>query len=73
MDREVLVDARWLAPPEPIEKVLSALEMLRPGQRIRFLVHREPLPLFGLLDERGYRYTSHNLPDGCCEVLIEAG
>ena len=29
---EILVDARWLEPPEPMEKIMQALALLRPGQ-----------------------------------------
>jgi len=29
---EILVDARGLEPPEPMEKVLQTLALLRPGQ-----------------------------------------
>ncbi len=72
MDREVLVDARWLEPPLPIEQVLAALACLKPGQRVRFLVHREPVPLYGLLQEMGYRYSAHAQPDGCYEIFIES-
>lgn len=38
---DLVVDACWLQPPEPMEKVV-ALECLKPGQRMRFLIHREP-------------------------------
>lgn len=72
MKKEVLIDGRWLMPPEPMEKVMLALDLLLPGQHIRFLLHREPFPLYGLLENRGYRYRTHLLPDGCYEIHIEA-
>lgn len=71
MKNAVLVDARWLEPPEPMEQVLAAIDDLRPGQHIRFLIHREPLPLYGVLRQMGYRYKTHMLEDGCYEVQIE--
>ena len=67
---EVLVDGRWLEPPEPMERVLMALDMLRPGQTLRFLIHREPAPLYPLLQEKGYGYIIRPIEDGCFEVLI---
>jgi tRNA 2-thiouridine synthesizing protein A len=70
---EVLVDARWLEPPEPLERVLATLELLRPGRRLRLLIHREPLPLYGILDLQGHRHETRPLPDSCYEVLIEVG
>ena len=72
MIQEVLVDGRWRMPPEPMEQVLAALDQLRPGQRIRFLLHREPYPLYGILKEMGYSHTTHPLADDCYEILIEA-
>lgn len=71
MKSEVLVDGRWLEPPEPMERILMALDVLRPGQRVRFLIHREPLPLYPILRGRGYRHVTHLMEDGCYEVLIE--
>lgn len=71
MSTEVLVDGRWLEPPEPMERVLLALDMLRPGQTLRFLIHREPVPLYPILEDKGCGYTVHPMEDGCFEVLIE--
>jgi uncharacterized protein (DUF2249 family) len=70
---EVLVDARWLEPPEPLERVLATLALLHPGQRLRLLIHREPLPLYAILDQLGHHHETHALPDGCYAVLIEHG
>ena len=72
MKQEVLVDGRWLMPPEPMEQVLLTLDLLRPGQRIRFLLHREPYPLYGILENMGYTHHTRLLADGCYEILIEA-
>ena len=71
MKQEVLVDARWQLPPEPMEKVLLVLDALKPGQRIRFLLHREPYPLYGILENMGYTHRTHMIEDGCFEILIE--
>ena len=67
---EILVDARWLEPPEPMEKVLQTLALLRPGQSIRLLLHREPFPLYSLLAESGYRHTTQREADGSYVILI---
>lgn len=71
MKNAVVVDARWLEPPEPMERVLAAIDDLRPGQGIRFLIHREPLPLYGALHRLGYHHKTHMLADGSYEVQIE--
>ncbi len=68
--QEILVDARGLEPPEPMEKVLQTLDLLRPGQSIRLLLHREPFPLYPLLAERGYRHATRMQADGSYVILI---
>ena len=67
---EVLVDARGLEPPEPMEKVMQVLALLRPGQSIRMLLHREPFPLYAILAERGYRHETRMEGDGSYVILI---
>ncbi|MBD3813446.1 MAG: DUF2249 domain-containing protein [Betaproteobacteria bacterium] len=67
---EILVDARELEPPEPMEKVMQALALLRPGQSIRLLLRREPFPLYPLLAERGYRHATRMESDGSYVILI---
>lgn len=67
---EILVDARWLEPPEPMERVMQALALLRPGQSIRMLLHREPFPLYTILAERGYQHSTRMEADGNYVILI---
>lgn len=67
---EILVDARGLEPPEPMEKVMQTLALLRPGQSIRMLLHREPFPLYPILAERGYRHATTTQADGSYVILI---
>ena len=67
---EILVDARGLEPPEPMEKVMQVLALLRPGQSIRMLLHREPFPLYAILAERGYRHETRLEADGSYVILI---
>ena len=67
---EILIDARGLEPPEPMERVMQTLALLRPGQSIRLLLHREPFPLYPLLAERGYRHATRMEADGSYVILI---
>lgn len=67
---EILIDARWLEPPEPMEKVLQALALMKHGQRIRLLLHREPFPLYPLLKEKGFSHDTLSQPDGTYVILI---
>jgi uncharacterized protein (DUF2249 family) len=67
---EIVVDGRGLEPPEPMEKVLAALDDLQPGQRVRFLIHRQPYPLYDILRRYHYRYETTAFADGHFEILI---
>jgi len=67
---DLVVDGRGLEPPEPMEKVLAALEELQPGQRVRFLIHRQPYPLYDILRRYRYHYETTVLPSGDFEILI---
>lgn len=67
---EILLDARGLEPPEPMEKVMQTLALLRPGQSIRLLLHREPFPLYAILAERGHRHATAMQADGSYVILI---
>ena len=67
---EILIDARGLEPPQPMERVMQTLALLRPGQSIRLLLHREPFPLYPILTERGYRYDTRMEADGSYVILI---
>ena len=70
MNTEIVVDGRWLDPPEPLERVLMALDVLPPKQALRLLIHREPLFLYPILTERGFDHSIRPIEDGCFEVLI---
>lgn len=67
---DILVDGRGLQPPEPMELVLAALDELQPGQRIRFLIHRQPYPLYDILRRYHYHYETTPLSSGDFEILI---
>lgn len=67
---ERIIDVRWLAPPEPMELTLAALDVLGPDEHLRLLIHREPYLLFQILEEWGYGYQTHANDDGCYEILI---
>lgn len=51
------LDNRGLSPPEPMLRILDALERLHPGEALTAQMDRRPVFLFPELDERGYTYT----------------
>jgi len=56
--REIHLDVRGLPPPEPMEQVLDALATLKPDQELRVAIDREPFPLYGILAEKGFSYST---------------
>lgn len=68
-DRSAM-DLRGLQPPEPIVRILHTLEQ-GAGAPLRVILPHEPLPLYALLRERGYRYSGAPRADGGYEVMIE--
>jgi hypothetical protein len=65
-----VMDLRGLQPPEPIVRIFEALEQ-GCGAPLRVILPHEPVPLYGLLRERGYSYAGSPRPDGGFDVLIE--
>lgn len=70
MVADLVVDARGLAPPEPMERALKALSELQRDQRLRFMIHREPMPLYRILQNNGYQWRTRVLDDGTFEITI---
>lgn len=66
----IVIDARGWEPPKPFESVLNALDTLAPGDKVRLIVEREPLPLYRTLDRSGYAYFAAVRADGAYEVDI---
>lgn len=65
------LDARRHVPPEPLLRILNALEELPPGQKLRAITDREPCHLFGEAAQRGFRHTTGARPDGSWATLLE--
>ncbi len=61
---EILIDGHGLEPPEPMLRVLAALDAARPGQTVRLLLPREPFPLYPLLAARGWCHDTVAHADG---------
>jgi hypothetical protein len=68
--RFATLDLRGLQPPEPIVRIFDALERA-PGAPLRAILPHEPVPLYGLLRDRGFTCTGAPRADGAFEILIE--
>jgi uncharacterized protein DUF2249 len=65
---EPVIDLRGLEPPEPLLRILEALEAGGPGPHV-FLLAREPYPLYPLLAGQGWRRAVH-LDEHGCELTL---
>jgi uncharacterized protein (DUF2249 family) len=65
-----VIDARRLPPPEPMELTLAALDDLVPGGEIVLLLYREPVPLYGILEQNGCTHETELAPDGTFTIRI---
>ncbi len=59
-----LLDVRGLEPPEPMLRVLNAVEQLQPGRRLIACTERRPIHLFVELERRGFALVCEDQPDG---------
>jgi TusA-related sulfurtransferase len=69
-EEDIFLDVCGLEPPEPLERVLDALASLPPGARLRMLIDREPHPLYGILRNNRYDYSSRVDEQHRYEILI---
>ncbi|WP_417417964.1 DUF2249 domain-containing protein [Hoeflea sp.] len=58
------LDNRELEPPEPMVRVLAAIEAMQHGQVLSALLCREPMFLFPELEKRGHQWRGGFEPDG---------
>jgi len=67
---EHYLDVSQLAPPEPLEEILSVLPALKTGHYLRVLHRREPFPLYSLLREQGYAWLTTSDKGGTFHICI---
>lgn len=51
------IDNRGLQPPDPMVRILEALEKLPAGDQVLALMDREPMMLYPELERRGFTWT----------------
>ena len=66
----IVIDARGLEPPQPMERVLAGLDELPRGKRLLMRIHIQPRPLFRMLDLNNFEYRGVPAPEGHFEVTI---
>jgi uncharacterized protein (DUF2249 family) len=65
-----VLDIEELVPPEPMVKILTALEEMAPGQTLLVNHLRRPIYLLQILDERGYPYRLEERQEGRVQIYI---
>lgn len=68
-DRRVL-DVSRLDPPEPLVRILEAIEHLPPGEYLHIRHRREPYPLYAILEESGFAHLTRLGRDCPYEIFI---
>ena len=70
MNSERILDVCGLEPPEPFERVMESLDLLQPGDRLKVLIDRRPVPLFRVLERNGYAYREEPGTRSLLEITI---
>jgi uncharacterized protein (DUF2249 family) len=64
------IDARGLEPPQPLIRILDALEALPAGMKLQAQTDREPCHLFGEAEQRGFNADCRQKADGSWTTLL---
>ncbi|MFZ7096744.1 DUF2249 domain-containing protein [Luteimonas dalianensis] len=60
----VRLDLRDLPPPEPMDRILDAVQALRPGEHIEALTPFWPAPLLPVLEQHGCSWRREPVTSG---------
>jgi len=55
---------------EPFSHIMQAVQALSPGQGLRLLATFKPVPLFGVMAQRGFGHEEREIEDGDWEVIF---
>lgn len=64
------LDLRHLPPPEPMQRILDALDALPAGARLDALTPHRPEPLLPTLAQWGFTWRIEPLPGGGAHIAI---
>lgn len=67
---EWVIDGREMQPPEPLEKILAALDTLPAEGELLALLYCHPAPLFNALRNSGFAWQEIITDDGTHEIRI---
>lgn len=55
---------------EPFSRIMAAVDELASGESLELIAPFEPVPLYGVLENRGYGHESEALPGGSWKVTF---
>lgn len=67
---DIVIDARSMLPPEPLERALNALDLLGSDDQLTLILNKKPYPLLTILFSNGYRWDEVSADDGSLKYLI---
>ena len=67
------MDMRGLEPPQPMVRIMGALEEMASGGRLAVLLDRKPVYLLPLLEEAGHTHTISQRDGETWELVIAKG
>src|SRR5262249_25774305 len=68
--RTTTIDVRGLEPPQPLVRILGALDTLADGDRLGGLIGRGPVLLYPQLDARGFSHVTEEREPGQFRIVI---
>jgi len=68
--RDVTLDVRGMEPPEPIERVLEAIDGFEEGDRLKLIIDCMPRPLFRILERDGFDHQEKPGSESLYEITI---
>ncbi len=55
---------------EPFQRIMATVAGLAPGEPLELIAPFEPVPLYGVMAQKGFRHESQPLGDGSWKVLF---
>jgi uncharacterized protein (DUF2249 family) len=70
MSKEITLDVRGMEPPEPLERVLQAIDGFVAGDRLTVVIDCRPQPLYRILERNGFAFCERPGASSLCEITI---
>jgi uncharacterized protein (DUF2249 family) len=68
--REIVLDVRGMEPPEPMERVLEAIDAFVAGDKLKLVIDCRPLPLYRILGRNGFAFREKPGTESLYEIEI---